>query len=78
MEWTEAGGGLDAGDESEVVLEPELYGVLDRKDGWYVHAPNPEVLALASQLSAVQQLMQMAMEKDILCMDPKSELGTGI
>ena len=59
-----------------VVLDPDLYGKLKEVDGWYVHAPDPEVEALANQLSAVEQLMQMSMEKGILCMDPKSELGT--
>ena len=76
VEWTEAGGGLEAGDKDEEVLEAELYGQMKEKDGWYVHAPDPELEALAQQLTAVQQLMQIAIEKDILCMDPKSELGT--
>ena len=56
------------------MLEADLYGDLTKKDGWYVHAPDPELLALADQLSAVQQMMQLSIEKDIPCMDPKSEL----
>ena len=76
VEWTEAGGGLEAGEKDDPVSDPDLYGQLKGVDGWYVHAPDPEVEARANQLSAVEQLMQMSMEKDILCMDPKSELGT--
>ena len=60
-------------------LEEKLYGKVGGKQkvkgGWYVHAPDPELLSLANQLSAVQEMMQLSMENNILCMDHNSELG---
>ena len=74
MHWTEAGGGLEAGESSVVTLVQGLYGHTDKKDGWYVHDRSVEVEALLSEMVRLESSMQARKEAEFLFIDPKAEL----
>ena len=74
VEWTEAGGGLEAGEKGTCILKPDMYGHIDKKDGWFVHEPDSEAMELAGSLSRLEESIAARKEAEFLFIDPKAEL----